>query len=384
MTANTRIKVLILIRGLGLGGAERLLGLALPYLDQDRYHYEVAYLTPGGDELASELRKSGVKTTCLKQSGPLDLLGFIRLISLMRSLRPDVVHMHGPYVGAIGSLAAKIARIKCTVYTEHSAIQRRRWIANLIHRYFIGRKDSVVCVSNAVREAVTGFLGIGSAHPVIRTIYNGVDWKLLRDRIDRNFDLRAEFGIPAGHEIVVNVANLRTIKRHEDLILAARRVVNVRPNVTFIIVGEGDERPALERLVHTLGLRKNVMFVGIRDDAPTIVANSDLFVLPSDYEGLGVAALEALALGIPVVATRVGGIPEIIREEVDGLLVEPRDPAGLAIGIIEILSNPDLRKFYGESSKIEIEQRFSIQRMVGEVEAVYAEVLESKTGLAFV
>ena len=140
----------------------------------------------------------------------------------------------------------------------------------------------------------------------------------------------------------------------------------------------------LEKLVGTLDLRKNVMLVGTRDDVPTIVAKSDLFVLSSDYEGLGVAALEALALGVPVVATRVGGIPEIVREEVDGLLVEPRDPAGLAIGIIEILSNPDLRKFYGESSKIEIEQRFSIQRMVGEVEAVYAEVLESKPGLAFV
>lgn len=368
-----RARVLWLIKGLGLGGAERLLTLATPYLDRSRFEYQAAYLLPWKNALVDELQRAGVPVTCLNHRRAFDLRIVGRIAALLRERRIDLVHLHLPYAGIVGRLAARLAGVPCVVYTEHNLQARYHPLTRMMNQLTMRLTDVTISVSEEVRRSlVMSPLGRGAK---VETVLNGVDVDGLQLAAVQGPSVRDELAIPPEHRIVGVVNVFRPQKRLDLWLQAARLVADQEPQTTFVIVGDGPIRADLMEMADRLGLRGTVIFPGLRHDAPRFLAAFDVFMLSSVYEGLPVAVLEAMALQTPVVATQVGGLPGVIEEGVQGFLVPPRDPEALADRVVRLLRDPDLRRRQGEAARQRVQERFSIDRMVAATEQIYTQLL---------
>ena len=374
VSPNDRKKVLWLIKGLGLGGAEKLLALSLPYVDLNRFDYEVAYLLPWKTALVKDFEAAGLRVTCLDQGKPYDLRVLPRLVRLLREHRVDVLHMHLPYSAIIGRIASRFAPVRSVVYTEHNVWERYRWPTSTLNRLTYGWNDAVIAVSGSVERSISSRYR-ANGRPKLAVIPNGIDLDELLAVPREPAAVRAEFGIPQSHSLVVHVANFTPKKRHEDLLEAAQLVLEREPSVTFLLVGQGPLESAMKERARELGLADRVVFAGFRPDATRLVAGADVFVLSSLYEGLPVSLLEAMAVGTAVVTTEVGGIGEAITDGVEGLLVKPGRPDQLADGIVDLLRDPELRQRLAAHARKRVEREFDVRTMVQRVEAVYHDVL---------
>jgi glycosyltransferase involved in cell wall biosynthesis len=377
MTAKTR--VLWLIKGLGAGGAEQLLVNSLPHLDRSRFEYHVAYILPWKDDNVPFFKAHDVPVHCLDGGNPLDVRIVPRLRALLEDLRIHVLDSHLPYSGVVGRLAARRAGTPAVLYTEHSlAVQRQlagfHFVSFVANTFSYGMNDLVLAVSRDTFCDVSRFT-LGRVP--VRLVYNGIPV----DSFDRAAIVpdRGALGVPEGHKVVGHVATFTPKKRQLDLLQAAKLVIDKDPEVTFVLVGKGALRPELEALAAALGISKHVVFPGFVPDLTAAMACFDVFALSSLYEGLPTVAIEAMALGIPVVATWVGGTPEIVNHDHDGLLVPPSDPQAMAKGILRLLGDDGLRAQMGARAEQSARSKFDIRRRVLETEAVYDEVLSTST-----
>lgn len=363
-------RVLILYKGLWRGGAERLLLASAPHLDRERFSYQVAYLARGVDALVPELRAAGLPVTCL-DAGPSP--GWLRrLRELVRRESIDIVHAQSPYPAAGARLA--LARLGVPiVYTEHNVWQSyhpaTRW-ANLATYH---RNRRVIAVSDEVRRSIRPAFGLPPGPmPPIETIYQGVDVEHLASLASAD-GVRQEFGIPEGAPVVGTLASFKANKGHAYLIEAAVHVRRQIPEVRFLLVGEGPLEEEIRRLAKERGVDDIVVFAGGHANAVRLAASFDVFVLASVYEGLSIALLEAMAIGIAPVVTRVGGLPEAVRDGVDGVLVPPTDPTALADAITQLLRDDGLRSRLATAAAARAAQ-FDIRITVRRTEQLYLEV----------
>jgi glycosyltransferase involved in cell wall biosynthesis len=362
--------VLIVIKGLGRGGAERLLASGAPYLDRERFGYRLAYLLPWKDSLVGELTAAGLPVHCLDGARGAGWVG--RLRSLVRREGIDLVHAHSP-VAAAGARVA-LGRRTRVVYTEHNVwtrYHRATYAANLAS---FPRNDHVFAVSDEVRASVRypGPLRLLPMPPV-ETLHHGLDPAAVAAWGGAD-GVRAELGIPEDAPVVGNIANFKAAKDHATLLRAAVLVRQERPDVRFLLVGQGPLEPEVRRLAGELGLDGAVVFAGFRTDAQRLAAGFDVFTLSSTYEGLPIALVEAMALGLPSVVTRVGGTPEVLADGAQGLLVPPRDPAALAGGLLRLLGDPQLRGRMGAAARARAAD-FDIRKAIRRMEQVYGDLL---------
>ncbi|HEU0020576.1 MAG TPA: glycosyltransferase [Dehalococcoidia bacterium] len=376
----TRKKVMWLIKGLGIGGAERLLELALPYLDNSSFEYEVAYLLPHKNALVPSFEKAGVPVFCLNQTRSYDPRVVPHLVRLFRDRQVDLLHLHLPYTGILGRVASRLAPVKAVVYTEHNLWERYHWLTSAANRLTFGYNDAVITVSDEVKHSIQSRYNL-NGKPKLCTILNGVDADQLAADSRGSHGVKPEFGIPDNHRLVVHVANFTPKKRHEDLVQAARLVIDQEPQVSFLLVGQGPLEPVIRAQVKSLNLEDNVIFAGFRTDAPRIIGAADVFVLPSMFEGLPIAMLEAMALGRPVIASRVGGVPEAIEDGVDGLLIDPMRPDQLAEKVLTVIHCHRLREKLSNNAVLKVREHFGVKRMVTSTEALYTSVLTEKGSL---
>jgi glycosyltransferase involved in cell wall biosynthesis len=321
-------RILVLIKGLGRGGAEQLLVSAAPYLDRTQFEYEIAYLLPWKDALVPALRATGLKVHCLEHArGP---AWMFRLKRLVQEREIDLVHAHSPMAGIGARFALCGPQSPRIVYTEHNLWNyyhpATRW-GNLAT---FGLNDHVFAVSKQVQDSIRyppqlKFLSM----PPVETLYHGVDPEVTRNwgSVD---GVRKELGIGQEALVVGTVANFRAQKGYEHLLDAALRVRRRIPGVRFVLIGQGPLEVAMRRRSERLGLEGTVIFTGYREDVPRLAGAFDVFTLSSLYEGLSIALVEAMVLRKPAVATAVGGIPEVIEHGKQGLLVAPGDAKGLA------------------------------------------------------
>ena len=369
-----RIKVFVLIKGLGLGGAEKLLALSLPHINRDRFDYAFGYLLPWKNALVPDFHKAEIPVVCLNQRRVYDVGVFPRLVRLLRQREVDILHLHLPYAGILGRVAGKLANVKSIAYTEHSLWEHHHRVTRWANRLTYQWNDSIICVSEAVRQSVLNH-GQLKRNVTVGTIHNGVDLADIRSSC-RNVDsVRQEFGIPPVHKLIVHVANFNPQKRHQDLLAAAQLVLSQDPNVTFLLVGHGRLEHLTKTAARDMGIAGNIIFAGFRTDAPRLMAAADLFVLPSEFEGLPLSLLEAMGLGKPVVASRTGGIPEVVTDGVEGFLTDPLNPSQLAHKILVLLSDPEMRRRFSENALKRIQEQFTVRRMVQSTEAVYDKLL---------
>jgi glycosyltransferase involved in cell wall biosynthesis len=364
-------RILHVIKGLARGGAEQLLLSQAPYLDRSRFEYEVAYLLPDHDALVGDLSRAGLPVHCLDGARGAGWIG--RLRRLVREHSIDLVHDHSPYV-AIGTRLGLWGSRPRLVYTEHNvwdAYHPATYLGNMVT---YPRSDHVFAVSEHVHTSIryrgpVRFLPM----PRVETLYHGVDLVALR-RWDSSPGIRQEFGLPEDAPLVCTVANFRPSKGHSVLMQAATRVRQAIPEVRFVLVGLGPLESQIRRQARELDLDGTVVFAGARADAPRVAGACDLFALPSLYEGLAIALIEAMALGRPAVVTRAGGLTEVVEDGKQGLVVDPGNPLTLADAIITLLQDAALRKRFGAAGRLRAAD-FDVRKAVRRHEQVYAELL---------
>jgi glycosyltransferase involved in cell wall biosynthesis len=327
--------------------------------------HEVILVARQGGALATRAREAGVEVRPLRFQGDFSPAAVAGLVSLLRKRRPDIVHAHDPHALSAAFMAAGMARSGTLIAARRVDFPLR----GAFSRYKYRRAQRIICSSKAIAAVLEND---GIPEERIRVVYEGV-----RDRVPKSGDemLLRSFGVPEGAPVVGNIAALTDHKDHRTLIEAARIVLARRGDVRFLIAGEGECRRDLERRLHETGLQDKVLLLGFRNDIDALLPAFTLFCLPSHMEGLGTSVLDAMAFGIPVVATNAGGIPEAVEDGVTGRVVPVRNAPRLAEALLELLEDEGRRTAMGFAGRRSFEERFAFERMVANTIRVYREVI---------
>src|SRR5690348_14920898 len=379
-SSTYRYRVLHLVETLQVGGTEtQAVEIALR---QAAACNDVVVACLAGGPLLTLLQRAGISVIELRKGRRLfslrGLWHLLRLALVLRHRRFDVVHCHDLMSNLLGVPAAILARTP-VVISSRRYLDLEWWQGNWrtrITAWAYKLSNYVVVNSTAIADLLIQRDGI--PREKIRVLYNGIDPSRFR-KVIRKSELSA-----ARNEsmIIAVVANMYSpAKGHAHLIAAAIEVCKAFPKVIFALIGDGKERPKLEQQVRDAGLEKNILFLGSRRDIPELLACCDLSVLPSESEGFPNAILEAMAAGVAVVATAVGGVPEIIEDEVTGLLVPPANPSLLCAAILRLLNDHELRRRISRAGRDHVAFYFSFGRLMGSLEALYTGLHKATSGL---
>jgi glycosyltransferase involved in cell wall biosynthesis len=373
-------RVLWLIKGLGPGGAERLLVSAAAAHDRSRFSFECAYVLPWKGHLAPDLAARDVAVHCLEGNDPRDPRWIVRLRRLLVEGRYDIVHAHLPLVAGVARLVVRSLprkRRPRLVVTEHNAWPTYPWPTRFLNRLTAPLDDATIAVSDETRDSMRP----ASVRSRTRVVVHGVSLAQARAQRNHRQAVRAELGIGPDEVVVATVANFRAQKAYSDLLAAARSVLDRGLPARFVAVGQGPLEAEIRAEHERLALGDRFALLGFRDDAVRVLAGADVFTLASTYEGFPVALMEAMAVGLPVVATRVGGVAQAVRPGVEGLLVPPGRPELLADALADVVADHDLRARLARASALRGEE-FDMARSVQRIEEVYLSVLGVKAGPA--
>jgi glycosyltransferase involved in cell wall biosynthesis len=366
------VRVLHIIKVTGIAGAEQHLLRLLAGLRARQIDAQVVLLVEPGnmlDDYARLLSERGVPVERLVIHRHVDVSLIWRLWNLLRRLKPEIVHTHLIHADVYGIPAARLAGVPAVVTSRHSdnAFRRRtsiRLVNYLLWRIVdagIGISDSVTRFSSEVEGAPPGKMC---------RIYYGLETDSIPlDRGSAQKAIIAELGLPAGSTLIGLVCRLTEQKGVTYAIEAFRRIAGEYPDANLLIAGKGPQQPQLEALAMSLSDR--VYFLGWREDVAWLMAAFDIFLMPSLWEGFGLALLEAMAQQTPIIASRVSAIPEIVIDQETGLLVPPRDVDALAAALRQLLQDKPLGYHMGLMGRDRLETYFSLQPMVEQTAALY-------------
>lgn len=360
-----KTRVLVLIKGLGMGGAEQLLVESAAYWDRNRFEYRVAYVIPWKDQLVPRLTAFDVLVDQLGAGGGMGPGTWRRFRELVKTVDPHLIHAHLPTTGIL----ARLAGGRPVVYTEHNLAGSYRLPTRWLNRATYGRNAAVGAVSGAVAASLAGYPG---PDPIV--IHNGVSVSVSPEEREA---ARSELGLGPHDPLVVQVGNIRPHKGHETLIKATRFMIDRHPHLSVVAIG-GEKYPGdLQRVAARaaeVGLGDRIRFLGRRDDARRFIAASDVFCNPSDVEGLPLVVLEALALERPVVATAVGGVPSVVINGETGMTVPAGRPELLGQAVLAMLIDPERHRMAKNGAKL-VEEKYGAKAMVQAYEDLYLAVL---------
>ena len=368
------VQALHLITELNIGGAEKGLARLLAYLDRDRFAPTVVCLYGGDGPVADEIRALGIPVTDLGMPAKWRWDALWRLYRLLHRERPVILHTWMFHANIPGRVLGRLAGVPIVISSERTMAMESR-LRCWLNRITDALTDRVVCVSQRVADFVVRQVGIPRRKTVV--IPNGIDVRNF-EHLPIKQQARAALGLPFDQVLIGTVARLDPVKRLDVLLQAMKSL----SDVYAIIVGDGPERARLGAMRKRLGLDR-VHFVGQQGDVRPWLAALDVFVLSSDWEGMPNAVLEAMAAGLPVVATTVGGMPEVVVDGVTGLLIPPRDPQALAQAINVLLVDPERRYEMGQTGRERVRQHFTVEHMVEETESLYEQLLAEKLNLRY-
>ena len=367
-------KVLYVITKSNWGGAQKyVFNLSLAAKERG---LEVAVAAGGEGKLITNLREVGIRVIPLphlvRDIKPwADFLTFFDLVKIFKQERPDIIHLNSSKIGGLGALAGRVARVPKIIFTIHAwAFNEQRFI---LSRLLIALSHWVTILlahqSIAVAEVLIKQIGIfPGTRDKIKTIHNGIEAInfLAKNDARQKLDLTNQDTIWLG-----TIAELHRNKGLDILLLAFKKVLEKMGGLNLIIIGEGEERENLARLITRYQLINNVHLVGQKEQAATLLKAFDLFTLPSRTEALPTVLLEAGSAGLPVIASNVGGIPEIIENNKEGALVQAENTHLLADKILELLANKKLMETYGKNLQQKITSHFSPTQMLDQTFALY-------------
>jgi glycosyltransferase involved in cell wall biosynthesis/protein-tyrosine-phosphatase len=360
--ASSEIRVCHVMSADLWAGAEVQVGTVASYLMQ-RPEVKLTVVLLNDGRLARELRTLGVEVAVVDegQHTAAHILAF--LTRFLRAHRVDILHTHRYKDTVLGTLAAKLAGVPHVIRTVHGLAEPMRgWDRAKFRAYDALDKAALWCFADRIIAVSAGMAetlrATGYKRSAVVPIHNGID--LTKVRVTRSrYDLRRELGISTEALVIGTVGRLSPVKAQGDLLRAAQRILRKEPDARFVIVGDGPLRRELAEAATQLGVERACSFVGSRHDIQDLVAAMDIFVLSSLHEGIPMALLEAMALGTPVVATAVGGVPEVVTDRVSGLLVPPRDDRALADACVALARDRPWAQKLGVAARRIVTERFS-------------------------
>ena len=377
-----RLRVVTLVDRLGTGGAERLAIQTTTRLDPERFErtlcasrpFDVAVSQQHVANALSDLEAAGVRVMGLQRTSARQVWAWWPLYRLLRSERIDVLHAHKFGSNVWGTAIGRIARVPVIVAHEHTWSFEGQPLRRFCDRELIARGSSAfIAVSREDRRRMIEIERIDPEDVIF--LPNGIP----TPPPPTGADVRAELGIPPDAPVIGTVSVLRPQKALDVLVRASRKLADEFPGLNVLIAGAGDRFYELEALTKELGLEDTVMFLGIRTDVPDVLAALDIAVSTSDFEGSPLSVMEFMEAARPIVATRVGGVPDLIDDGVHGLLVEPQDPDGFAAAVAQLLRDPPRAAEMGRRAQERRRAEFDIDVMVKRLEELYTE-LRAKAG----
>jgi glycosyltransferase involved in cell wall biosynthesis len=380
-TGAPRLRVLQIVDGFRMGGAENKLCELIQRLDRNKYEIMLANVGPTGP-LQAHFEQLGIELFDFRRCWAFDPWPFAKLYRLMQQRRIDIVQTTLFWADFIGAMAAKLARVPVILSWEtvshegdpyHNNFQRRNG-----YRLAMKCVDLIIAVSHEVKESLIRRRHIPAEK--IRVIHYGVDFAQFHPN-GRDIVLakRQEIGVQPGHFLIGIVARLEPWKGHRYFVEAFAEIALQFPEARVILVGEGSLRGELEQMTREKGLQGRLSFLGVRKDVAQLVNCLDLFVLPSlPGEGLPNVLLEAMACRIPVIATRVGGVPELVRDGQNGYLVPPGDAEALRTAFVQALSNRTRLQEIARAGRATVEEKFSLSQQIATFERTYDELYTRK------
>jgi glycosyltransferase involved in cell wall biosynthesis len=380
-----KLKVLYLITRLDKGGSAE--DIFITAIGLDRRKYEVTLMSgpvedPGQDR-KKEIEECGIRHIFIPELVRniklfKDLIAFLKIYRVLRKEKFDIVHTHTSKAGFLGRLAAKLARVPIIIYTPHghvffgyfSSLKTKIFI--LLEKLASPLADKIVAKTNREKEDYISYKITSERRLAI--ICSGIDLNRFKElSSDEKLKIKKELGIPENSLVVGTAGRLVPVKGPEFLIEASKIIVSKYPDTYFLFAGDGPLRQSLEKKACRMGVKKNIIFLGWRDDVSKIISIFDIFVLPSLNEGMGRVLVEAMALRKPIVASCVGGIPDLVAHGKNGFLVPPKNPMELAKHIQLLLEDRGEREKMGSAGQETI-FNFSKERMIEDTESLYEEL----------
>ncbi len=372
------VKVLYIHGIAELGGAEMDLLSFVQGLNREEFQAIVA--CPAQGPLRQELQALHVPVCEVRLPAWRKLRDVLRipksvlaLVRLIRKWQVDVVHVNDYWWAPVGWLASRICKVPCIVHIRQQIEPRR------IKQYWLSKPDQLLAVSENIRSVA---IDAGVKPQRIQLVYSGIHLTCQFDAVDTT-SVRRQHHLKPDRPVIGSVANLFPRKGHEYLLEALVEVRKEIPDIYCFIVGEGDHRyqEKLHEIVQMRGLQRCVTFSGFQKNVMEYVAAFDVFVLPSVLEGFGIVLLEAMALKKPIVASRVGGIPEVVEDGVMGLLVPPGDPKSLARALVRLLRDPSTRFRMGQAGRQRLETYFTLEQTMAKIQGLYRSLVSPSPGI---
>ena len=372
------IRIVHVIDGLGSGGAERLLTIYATELHRKGHDVHIVVLNDrNGNPERTNIEAAGIPTSLIPVGKLRNFCQIWRFFSELKALKPDIVHAHLQFSSILCSLFGRFNGVPsvATVHTlEGPELANRdglrRW---LMYKTLATFCDRVICLSNAA-EAFARANGLAGAQ--IDVLPNGIDLSAFeRTSASERRDLRSALGIPEHAPLIISVAVLRPPKGMDRLIRAMPAICKGVDGARLLIVGDGPERERLVALAAELGVADSITFTGQRPDVPALMSLADVFVLPTLDDAQPTVVMEAMASRLPVIATTVGGLPDMIEHSVDGVLVPPDDVAALEAAVSEMLTDFTKRAEFAAAGRATVEEKFSLDRQVARLTELYETLL---------
>jgi glycosyltransferase involved in cell wall biosynthesis len=390
--AEPPIKVLRVIARLNMGGPALHVAYLSAGLQERGYDTTLVAgsLAVGEESMADVAERLGVPIVTVpelhREISPLrDLRAVYHVAGLIRELRPQILHTHTAKAGTIGRLAAVLAGDAAppiVVHTFHGHVLRGYFgplhsnLFRLLERWLARRTTALIAVSPEVRDDLVA-LGVAPAEK-FTVVRLGIE---LQERVGslngdaQGPETRRLLGIAPDRFVVGWIGRMTAVKRTDDVLLAVRRLRDRGVDAVLCMVGDGPDRETVERRAREIGIVRDSLFLGYQDEVAPYYAAFDALILPSANEGTPVSAIEALAGGRPVVATEVGGVPDVVRNGVDGFLVEPGDVDAMADRLARLAADADLRRRMGEAGSASVRERYSVTRLLDDVDRLYRSLL---------
>lgn len=389
-----RIKVLHLIKSLGRGGAEKLIPETALVHDQNKFEFHCLYFYHQDQNILDELQAAGIQTHLIPAKN-LELFFKIKKVKhFVLEQGFDIIHAHLPWAGILARFVGKELAIPI-VYTEHNTWERYNKISYLGNRFTFKHQDVAIAVSNEVAlsmrlNSIWDPYRRGGRLKVI-VVQNGVNTEVFRRKSVENerieigrlgsgilggVSLRERLGIPENACVIGKVAVFRSQKRLWLWVELAMRILKTCPETHFLLVGDGEWSERILSQVKKSGLEKNFHWVGVQKNVVPYLSLMDIYLSTSEFEGLPIAMLEAMSCEVPIVSTRAGGIGEVIQHGKQGFLTEIEEWEELEGYCIQLLQNPELRKTMAQAARDRVIEKFSMKRMVSELERIYMEVIK--------
>lgn len=402
MNGMEKIKVVHVITRFDKGGSAENTFLTLRGLDKRKYEvilvkglsnesYMGTAESRAIEEGLKELQREGVRIrtipALIRKIQPLsDFHALVDLIKIFREERPHIVHTHTSKAGILGRWAAFVTGVPIIVHTPHGHVFWGYFNTYITLIYIFLEKltaritDKIIALTEREKRDHLKY-NIAREYK-FSVIHSGVDLRKFLNATQNSAEVKAKLGIAKESFVIGTVGRLTHIKGHRYLIEAATKIVSARKNMVFVILGDGELWTSLRMMALNQGINEKVLFLGWRSDVAEIISTFDVFVLPSLNEGMGRVLVEAMAIGKPIVASDVGGIPDLIIHGKNGFLVPPADSEALAMAIMELYRNPTLRINMGQQGKA-MSVSFSVESMIQKIDQLYTDLFKNLSSRSF-